>query len=328
MFRMACIAASAALLFGADIPQASSVQTPVAVRTQVLSDQNVSVLPDLSAATSGASSSTAAAATAPSSSGTASAAPSSRPTVDQPDAKPAGPLQEQSRMQILRFVDGEFGRLLTPLPGSKKGFHAKAGAPLDQAALRKAIRANGASLNTGDTVQITKLDFLPRGIIVELNGGGNAHHSWRDHLQMSVGVPVPMTTSTTRDDSRAPASATQKSGATFFLDFDRSLPDMTANQVKQYLAVILDFSKQRSAAINWTDSLPPQMQDAIRDKRAIVGMDREEVMAAMGRPDRKVRERDADGNDIEDWIYGHPPSLTTFVRFMGEKVSQIDQYPH
>ena len=73
-------------------------------------------------------------------------------------------------------------------------------------------------------------------------------------------------------------------------------------------------------------ALPPKMQEAIRDKRAIVGMDREEVEAAMGKPDRKVRERDANGNDIEDWIYGHPPLATTFVRFMGDKVSQIDQY--
>ena len=101
---------------------------------------------------------------------------------------------------------------------------------------------------------------------------------------------------------------------------------MTPDQVKKYLTVIMDFSKQRSDAVQWTDSLPPQMQEAIRDKRAIVGMDREMVMAAMGRPDRKVRERDAVGNDVEDWIYGHPPSPTTFVRFLGEKVSQIDQY--
>src|ERR1700733_5171028 len=98
MFRMACIAASAALWFSADIPPVSSVQTPVAIRTQVLSDQNVSVLPDLSTATSGASSSTAS-----SSSASSSTDPSTQPTVDQPDAKPAGPLQEQSRMQILRF---------------------------------------------------------------------------------------------------------------------------------------------------------------------------------------------------------------------------------
>jgi hypothetical protein len=47
----------------------------------------------------------------------------------------------------------------------------------------------------------------------------------------------------------------------------------------------------------------------------------------MGRPDRKVRERDPEGNDTEDWIYGQPPAKTIFVRFEGDKVIQIDKYP-
>jgi hypothetical protein len=324
VLRMACIAASAALLFSADVPQVSRVVTPAPSRGAIPSNLSVPLFWDLPS-TSGDSSSPSSGSSAsnPSASGGSSA---NQPTVpDQDQSKSPGTLQEESRMQILRYVDGEFARMVAPLPGSKKGFHAKVGEPLDQAALRKAIRSSGAALNAGDSVQITKLDFLPRGILVELNGGGNSHRNWRDHLQLSLGVPTPLSTSTTTTDNRPP-QATQKSGATFYLDFNRSLPDMSPDQVKKYLTVIMDFSKQRSAAIQWTDSLPPQIQEAIRDKRAVVGMDREMVMAAMGRPDRKVRERDPVGNDIEDWIYGHPPSPTTFVRFLGEKVSQIDQY--
>ncbi len=56
-------------------------------------------------------------------------------------------------------------------------------------------------------------------------------------------------------------------------------------------------------------------------------MDRDEILAAMGRPDRKVRERQEDGTETEDWIYGHPPARTIFVRFAGDKVTQVDQYP-
>jgi hypothetical protein len=40
-----------------------------------------------------------------------------------------------------------------------------------------------------------------------------------------------------------------------------------------------------------------------------------------------VRERDAEGYDTEDWIYGHPPDKTVFVHFRGDKVSSIKQYP-
>jgi hypothetical protein len=69
------------------------------------------------------------------------------------------------------------------------------------------------------------------------------------------------------------------------------------------------------------------MKKAIEEKRAVVGMDREMVVAAVGKPERKVRERDDDGNEIEDWIYGEPPGKTMFVRFMGERVTRIKSFP-
>jgi hypothetical protein len=50
------------------------------------------------------------------------------------------------------------------------------------------------------------------------------------------------------------------------------------------------------------------------------------VLAAMGRPERKVRERDADGNETEDWIYGTPPDKTVFVTFQGDKVVRVRQF--
>jgi hypothetical protein len=256
-------------------------------------------------------------------SGTASGAPQQTPEKD-------GPLQEESRIQILRFVDGEFARLLTSLPGGRKGFHFRAGEPIDPNALHKAIQSSGAALNTGDNVQITKLEFLGKGIQIDLNGGGRKQGSWKDHVKMEIGLPtqpIGTSTQTSRSDAPRPVLSTKKNGATVFLDFDRTLPDMTPDQVKQYLSVVLDFSKQRSAAVQYTETLPPKVQEAIAQKRAEVGMDRDEVIAALGRPERKVREREPDGAETEDWIYGRPPARTTFVRFTGEKVSQVDSYP-
>ncbi len=90
----------------------------------------------------------------------------------------------------------------------------------------------------------------------------------------------------------------------------------------------LNFAKARSAAVQWFDSLPPEMKKAIQDRKAVVGMDREEVVAAMGKPDHKIRERDSDGNDTEDWIYGQPPSKTVFVHFTGERVTSIQDSPN
>ncbi len=235
-------------------------------------------------------------------------------------------------MMILRSVDGEFARLVTSLPGGKKGFHFRAGEPIDQNALHKAIQSSGAALNTGDNVQITRLEFQGREIQIDLNGGGRKQGSWKDHVQMQIGLPsetVGTSSQTTRTDLLLGLRRflRKKTGATLFLDFDRTLPDMTPDQVKQYLSAVLDFSKQRSAAVQYSETLPPEVQAAITEKRAAVGMDRDEVIAALGRPERKVREREEDGSETEDWIYGHPPARTIFVRFTGDKVSKVDSYP-
>jgi hypothetical protein len=89
----------------------------------------------------------------------------------------------------------------------------------------------------------------------------------------------------------------------------------------------MDFSRQRSASVQWFETLPIAMRKAIQDRVAVVGMDREEVVAAIGKPEHKVRERDQEGNDIEDWIYGQPPSKTVFVRFTGQQVTSVKQFP-
>src|SRR5204863_9841101 len=98
-------------------------------------------------------------------------------------------------------------------------------------------------------------------------------------------------------------------------------------ELEQLRTPFLKFSKGRCAAVQEFDTLRSEMREAIQDGRAVVGMDREELSAAIGKPDHKVRERDSDGNDIEDWIYGQPPSKTVFVRFLGDRVTSIKQFP-
>jgi hypothetical protein len=66
------------------------------------------------------------------------------------------------------------------------------------------------------------------------------------------------------------------------------------------------------------------VQKAIKEKRAIDGMDREQVVLAMGRPNHKSREV-KDGVELEDWIYGDAPGKITFVTFQGSKVVKIKE---
>ena len=69
-----------------------------------------------------------------------------------------------------------------------------------------------------------------------------------------------------------------------------------------------------------------EFKQAITDHEAIVGMNHEMVLAALGRPEHKVRERDPDGTETEDWIYGTPPARTTFVTFTGDKVIRVKEF--
>jgi hypothetical protein len=303
MYRLASMMATAALLLSAD---ASGVlRTPPPTQSLNFSpDEN---LPALQGAPQSAD----------------QGKPAQNVSTDDPDRPTKaqnGPLQPMSRLSLVRYVDGEIVRVVTAIPAGKKGFHMKAGAPLDENALRRALASAGSAINPGDRAQITNLDFKDKQIIVDINGGGKGKTRLRDRIHLEVGGMPTMTTS-----QEAPVNT--NAGATIYLDFDKPLPDMTAEDLEQYLSGVLDFSKRHSAAVQWVESLPPEIQKAIQDKQPVVGMDHDMVLAAMGRPDRKVREKGSDGSEIEDWIYGKPPAKTIFVSFEGDKVTQVHQYP-
>jgi hypothetical protein len=239
-------------------------------------------------------------------------------------------LQETSKLALIRFVSGEFAKAKKPLPGGKDGVTLFVDKPLDETGLDRAVSSRGAAVNTGDNVQITKLEFHEHLIIVDVNGGGRPRKNWRDHLQFGMGGGMPTTTTTTTSTNgqdQGPPGFQEGRGGTIYLQFGKNVPDLSPEDLKGLLSPFLDFSKVKSASVQWFDTLPPEMKKAITDRHPVVGMDREEVVAAIGKPDRKVRERDSQGNDTEDWIYGHPPEKTVFVHFIGDRVTVIKQYP-
>jgi hypothetical protein len=236
-------------------------------------------------------------------------------------------LQDSSKLELIRYVSGEFAKAIKPLPAGKEGFLVYVGKPVAFDQLDRAVATHGAAVNSGDHVQITKLDFHEHTIVVDVNGGGRGKKgSWRDHIQIGLGG-VPMSTQTTTQQENGPPGIRPGTGSTIFLEFTKSVPDLAPEDLKQLLSPFLDFTRQRSASVQWADSLPPEMKKAIQERRPAIGMDREELIAAIGKPEHKVRERDSDGNEIEDWIYGQPPSKTVFVRFQGDRVTSIRQYP-
>jgi hypothetical protein len=228
------------------------------------------------------------------------------------------PLQPQSRIEIIRYVSGEFAKARMPIPSGKKGFKIEVGKKIDDNELKNALRSHAPAASPGDTVQITGIEFRNREIVVQINGGGRSHFNIRDHLQVGLGgagQPLPVSST----EQKPP-------GGTLILDFGRTVPDMSADDLMSDLQAFLDFSKEHSGAVNWIDTLPPEFKQAITDHEARVGMNHEMVLAALGRPEHKVRERDPDGTETEDWIYGTPPARTTFVTFTGDKVIRVRQF--
>ncbi|MFZ0794950.1 MAG: hypothetical protein WAM65_14350, partial [Candidatus Korobacteraceae bacterium] len=71
-------------------------------------------------------------------------------------------------------------------------------------------------------------------------------------------------------------------------------------------------------------TLPPKVQEAIKNHQVLVGMDRDMVIYAKGRPPKKIRDKDDSGADYEEWIYGDPPQEVDFVRFQGTVVSRLE----
>ena len=106
------------------------------------------------------------------------------------------------------------------------------------------------------------------------------------------------------------------------LMFDRYVPDLTAQQLKDLLRPVFDFDS-KSPLEAYLDTVPLKVKEAIKNHQVLVGMNRDMVIYAKGRPPGKEREKDGDV-EYEEWIYGQPPQDVEFVRFVGDEVVRVE----
>src|SRR5215467_5398248 len=250
---------SSLLLFAdADVPRAMGLRSPDASAKPDFSNAEVAIFPALT------------------------------PEDPQQQTPAPGParkekLQETSKLDLIRYVSGEFARAAKSLPAGKEGFLQHAGKPVNQELLDRAVATHGAAVHAGDNAQITKLEFRDHTIVVDVNGGGRGRKHFLDRLQIDMGgMPTARSTSDVKQDA-GPAGVQPGAGSTLLLEFAKDIPDLTPDELKQLLAPFLDFSKQRSASVQWIDTLPQDIRKAIHDRVAKIGMDREMVVAAIGK---------------------------------------------
>jgi hypothetical protein len=243
----------------------------------------------------------------------------SKPKGQGKDASPAAlpPMSENTRMAVLRGLAAERIYIRKPFPRGKKGLTLNATGTIspDDRGLADLIAQYGFAAKPGDMAVITRIEFRDRSIVFEINGGPKKRGHWYQHLQ--VGMNGGMT-------SVAPPNASENAtGSYVALEFPQYVPELNLHEIKSLLMPVFDFNSRNSAEA-YADTLPPKIREAIKAHNVLVGMDRNMVTAALGKPQNKVREKDENGVDYEEWIFGAPPQDTQFVRFIGDQVVRLE----
>ena len=223
-------------------------------------------------------------------------------------------LTDAQRVEIIRSLTAEYGTARVLIPRSKKPLTLPAEGAIDPTEWGQALNKFGPAARMGDMVQVTGVEFKGDRLVFELNHGLNGGRKWWHRVQVSGGRSRG-TTLGQGQDTNAPG------GTEIALVFDGDMPVKDAEGYLKMLKPVLDF-EQRSASEMYLESIEPEYREAIERKEVIEGMDREMVLLAMGRPDRKVRDFE-DGIETEDWIFGAPPGDIVFVTFEDDAVIAV-----
>ncbi len=229
---------------------------------------------------------------------------------------PSDKMTPQDRLEVIRDLTAERVYVRHPFPLGDRGLQIKKGVvtPSDQQ-IASLIAEHGLAAKPGDRVIITNVIVKEKSIVLEINGGPKKHEKWYQHVSIGAG-------GSTTPLGGAPQSLEAK-GSQLTLEFDKYVPELTGDQVRDLLSPVFDF-KALTEAEAYEKTLPPKVQDAIKNHKVLVGMDREMVIYAVGRPGQKIRDRDDSGAEYEEWIYGTPPQEVQFVRFQGQLVSRLE----
>ena len=235
-----------------------------------------------------------------------------------PGLLPAGnKLTWEDRVELTRGLTAEYATVKALLPRAPRPLVFHSDGTYDKNQWSEVARQSGPAARNGDLVQITKVDIEEDKLVLQINGGYKGGRKWYQGVQIGMGgatAPV-----STNNDSNAPG------GTSIVILFHKPLEPIKAAEIKKMLTPVLDFEKHSVTQL-YSETLPEETRQAIKEKRVLVGMDHEQVRMTMGQPQQKSRET-KDGLEVEDWVYGTPPGKITFVTFSGDKVIKVkDSY--
>jgi hypothetical protein len=202
----------------------------------------------------------------------------------------------------------------TAFPMGTKGLLLKEGVITPNGEeMRQALALWGPAVKPGDPAHISFVQIKDDHIHFEINGGPVRRKKWYQHIQVSgANGPTP--------GPDEPQS--NPHGSYVDVAFNKYVPEMTAQQLRELLLPVLDF-KARNKEQAYLDTVPAKAKEAIVAHHVLVGMNQEMVLHAMGKPPKKLRERDGE-TEYEEWIYGEPPADVDFVRIVGDEVVRVE----
>ncbi len=232
-----------------------------------------------------------------------------------PQGQEPRPITQSARFDIIRAFNGELVYAHKPLPMGANGLTLKPDGTVvpDGKALDMVLANSGSAAMPGDRVRITDVIIKDKSIILEVNGGPKHKKKWYQRIEVGgMGGTTPV----------APQPDEKAKGSFVALAFDKYVPQITPDELKQRLANVFDFSAKSSLEA-YVETIPPKAKAAIKNHQVLVGMNREMVLYSIGKPPKKIRERDGT-TEYEEWIYGEPPQEVKFIRFVGDEVTRVE----
>jgi hypothetical protein len=236
--------------------------------------------------------------------------------VDPAIAPNAPRMSRETHYEIIRDFETQLVYARTAFPMGTKGLSLKDGATLPNGPeLQQLLALSGPAIRPGDPARISFVQIKDNHIHLELNGGPIRRKKWYEHLEVggANGAQVPISANQTTENVHGT-----------FLDvyFDKYVPEMTPQQLRDLLMPALDFNA-RNKEQAYLDTLPPKVKEAIKAHYVLIGMNSEMVLHAKGKPPKKVREKDGE-TLYEEWIYGEPPQDVDFVRIVDDEVVRVE----
>ncbi|MGD0513116.1 MAG: hypothetical protein ABSA29_07430 [Terriglobales bacterium] len=224
-------------------------------------------------------------------------------------------LSKQTRMDLIHGLSDELIYIRTSFPMGKIGLSLKNGVISPSGAdLQQLMALWGPAVKPGDEARITSVEIKPDRIRFEINGGPIKKQKWYQRIEFG---------GTMNTSPVAPGDQNANPRGTYVdLLFDHYVPDLTPQKFKDLLRPVFDFDA-KSAEEAYLDTMPPKVKEAIQNHQVLVGMNREMLIYAKGRPPKKIREKDGE-TEYEDWIYGEPPQDVDFVRLVGDEVVRVE----